>query len=436
MTIGGAVNNSDFPKEKSCGLPWRERGFKTKGEALADPKVRGSIFRQWEAIGNGRQGFGLPDTCAYFRAQITSPGNNKIRAVWGIPLDVIVEEFRFFHPYIKWLENEDVPIGYHVEMATGGMAYINEMCRNFPNHKYLMVDYQEFDKSVPAWLIRDAFKIIFDSFDLTQVEDSEGKVWRVNPVRTKRRIRALVKYFINTPIRFPSGERFRKASGVPSGSMFTNIVDTIVNAIVMRYSIYHTTGHLPAAEMYLGDDSFIVSEVIMNLTAISNVAKEKFGMTVHPDKSYLTMNPSNVQFLGYYNRNGLPYKGHSYLLASFIYPEREVKDNIVRVSRAIGQMWSTLHSGMAYKWIKMVDHMLMTFEIDLKDVERYIQSHPSYFRYLRMIGIPVNEIGMPDLLCDVVIRVDPRSVPKRPFVRKKKDIEDLYQRSILYNWDW
>jgi hypothetical protein len=91
MTIGGAIENPDFPRDKSCGLPWRERGFKTKGEALADPKVRESIFRQWKAIGNGRQGFGLPDTCAYFRAQIVPPDENKIRVVWGIPLDVIVE---------------------------------------------------------------------------------------------------------------------------------------------------------------------------------------------------------------------------------------------------------------------------------------------------------------------------------------------------------
>nr|QQM16305.1 putative replicase [Potsystermes virus] len=309
--IGGAIKHEDFPRDKSCGLPWREKGFKTKGEALADKEVRGSIFRQWEAIGNGREGFGLPDTCAYFRAQLVAPDENKIRAVWGIPLDVIVEEFRFFNPYIRWLEQTGAPIAYCVEMATGGMAYINEMCDQFPNHKYLMVEYKEFDKSIPPWLIRDAFKIVFDSFNLTQVEDVEGKRERVNPARTKRRIRALVKYFINTPVRLPSGDRFLKKGGVPSGSMFTNIINSIVNAIIMRYCIYHTTGHLPAAEMHLGDDSFIIPEGITNLDDLTYVAKEKFEMDVHPKKSYLTTNPENVQFLDYFNRRGLPYKGHA-----------------------------------------------------------------------------------------------------------------------------
>jgi hypothetical protein len=105
----------------------------------------------------------LPDTCAYFRAQLTTPGNNKIRAVWGIPLDVIVEEFRFFNPYIKWLETTDAPIAYHIEMATGGMAYINEMCQQFPEHKYLMVDYSEFDKCsamVDSGCLQDCFRLI------------------------------------------------------------------------------------------------------------------------------------------------------------------------------------------------------------------------------------------------------------------------------------
>ena len=90
-------------------------------------------------------------------------------------------------------------------MATGGMAYVNEMRQQHKDHKYLMVDYQEFDKIIPPWLIRDAFKIVFDSMDLTQVVDLEGKQWRINPVRTMRRARALVKYFINTPVQLSIG---------------------------------------------------------------------------------------------------------------------------------------------------------------------------------------------------------------------------------------
>jgi hypothetical protein len=140
---------------------------------------------------------------------------------------------------MRWIEKTDAPIAYGIEMATGGMAYINDMCQSHIGKKYIMTDYRQFDKTPPAWLIRDAFSIVFDSFDLKHVEDAEGKVWPVNEVRTQRRIKKLVSYFINTPIRLASGERFRKRGGVPSGSTFTNIINTIINCIVTRFVHYH-----------------------------------------------------------------------------------------------------------------------------------------------------------------------------------------------------
>jgi hypothetical protein len=290
--------------------------------------------------------------------------------------------------------------------------------------------------SVPPWLIRDAFKIVFDSFDLNKVKSSDGKVWNVKPVRSMRRVKTLIKYFINTPVRLPSGERFRKQGGVPSGSMFTNIIDSIVNTIVMRYCVYHTTGHFPKAEMYLGDDSFIVTNGITNVEDFASLAEEKFGMTVNREKSYLTTNPNNVQYLGYFNRRSLPYKGHGYLVASFIYPEREVKSNEIRVARAVGQMWSTLHSGMAYKWHVMIQDMLQEYKVRMEDVTEHIRTHPSYFRYLRMLGIPLKEIGLPEMEENGVLSVDPRTVPKRPFRKKTWNIEKLWEQAMLYNWQW
>nr|QZZ63397.1 hypothetical protein [Leuven Partiti-like virus 3] len=429
LTLGGAWEHPEFPKDKSPGLPWTERGFKTKGAVLDDTSARNEILGRWDAIGRGRD-TGLPDTAAFFRAQVVTKDKNKIRGVWGVPLDVISEEARFFLPYIKFLKQSNAPIAYRLEMATGGMAYIDDMIRHHRGKPMMMTDIKEFDKAVPPWLIRDAFNIIFDSMDFEHVIGSDGNIWNVNSDRTRRRINRLIKYFINTPVRLPSGERYRKSGGVPSGSMFTNIIDTIVNVILTRFSVYETTGHLPLGEMYLGDDSFVICDGVLNLSAVAEVAQENFGMTVHPDKSYVTDNPMNVQFLGYYNRRGLPYKGHAFLIASFIYPERYVKTPLIRTSRAIGQMWSTMHSGMAAPWHRLVQHMLKYYGIEPGDVYDFITTHPGQFRYLTMLGITPEQLTLPERICELVPAIDPPCYPLRDYVYVAKDTADIFSRSV------
>lgn len=434
LTLGAAMSHPDFPRDKSPGLPWRLKGFKTKGDVIDNRVAQSYIFRLWEGVGNGREHVGLPDTCAFFRSQIATKDKNKIRAVWGIPIDVVVEEFRFFKPYIQWLEQTHAPIAYGIEMATGGMSYINQMCHAFPHDKMLMVDYRQFDKSIPPWLIRDAFTIVFDSIDFHHVIDSEGKTWPVRPDRTLRRVKKLINYFINTPVRLPTGERFRKTGGVPSGSVFTNIIDTIVNCIVMRYLLYDTTGSLPVADMYLGDDSFIIAKGNVDLDLIAEVAKEKFSMIVHPDKSYVTTNPKNIQFLGYFNSSGLPFKGQDFLLASFIFPERRVRTNQIRIARAIGQMWSTMHGGLGYPWYQLIRDMMDQFGITEDHVRDYIMEHPNYFRYLRMLGIDVKKIGLPTVIGSYVVGIDAPSVGRKSFIPYRFDVRDLYRRACEYDY--
>lgn len=431
LTLGGVEKHPDLPKNRSPGLPWKLKGYKTKGDCLADPKAIATWHAKWDNIGRARGEQNLPDTALFLRAQIARQGQEKIRSVWGYPIDVIIEEGRTFYPYIDWVRGSDTPIAYHIEIATGGMQYINDMLHTFPKSKYVVADWSRFDKTIPPWLIRDAFSIIFNSFDFTKVRDSEGKIWPVNEAQSIRRAKRVMSYFINTPIRVNDGRRFKKTGGVPSGSMFTNIIDSIVNMIVTRYTYYHVTGAFPQAEVYLGDDSVTVVDGIVNLDDMASVALDSFGMVLNAKKSYVTTNTHNVHFIGYYNRDGKPFKPQDFAIASFIYPERNVdEDNVLRVARAVGQMWSTMDGAQAATWHGLIEDLMLRDGITHSDVTDKIRTSSAQFKYLRLLGIKTDEMTIPPISDGFVWAVEALAVAKRQYKRKKPpDYLDLLRTS-------
>ena len=174
----------------------------------------------------------LPDVCLFARAPITQTGKPKIRATWGYPFKAFIEEARFSYPYMDWLRTADAPIAYNLEMSRGGMAAIDRVATS-TGYKYIMLDWKRFDKHEPAWLLRDVFDILSEAFDFSHVQCSEKKIWKVRSNRSTNCWNFMVDYFINTPIRTSKRERWIKDHGVPPGSGFTNLIDTIVNAIMV-----------------------------------------------------------------------------------------------------------------------------------------------------------------------------------------------------------
>nr|UVZ34174.1 RNA-dependent RNA polymerase [Botryosphaeria dothidea partitivirus 2] len=392
LTLGAVYNHPDFPRGKSPGLPWSNEGYRTKADVVNSAEARSTISRTWDLVGKNHP-VQLPDSCCFQRLQISDPSKDKVRPVWGYPTTVIVEEGRFFYPFIQHvlgITQHDHCYAGGLEMATGGMAYIEQVVQSTFNkmrNRFVMIDWSSFDTRVPAWLIRDIFDLISESFDFEHVQDSEGKIWHVNPVQSRRRWAKLISYFINTPIRLPNGDRYRKASGVPSGSMFTNFVDTLCNATVCRFLSFHCTGSFPEHDLYMGDDGNLLCRGVVNLEDWSRLAADVFGFVLSVDKSWTTVNPDNVHFLGFYNRNGLPKRSNEFLVASYVYPERTVRDPIETCSRAVGQLYSCLDSRLAFRWLEVVEEVLIYHGLTFSDVDEFINSHPGKFKYLSTLGI-------------------------------------------------
>jgi len=428
LTLGAVYAHPDFPRGRSPGLPWIHEGYKTKAEVVDDMSARARISRTWDLVGKNHQ-VRLPDSAAFNRAQISEPEKDKIRPVWGYPTDVIVEEGRFFYPFIHHVLGitSDHCYAGGLEMATGGMGYIEQVVQKSFNklaHKFVMLDWSSFDTRVPSWLIRDVFDMLSEFYDFEHVQDSEGKIWHVNPVQSRRRWNKLVSYFINTPIRLSDGSRFRKSSGVPSGSMWTNMIDTLANATVCRFVSFHCTGSFPIHDIYMGDDGNLLCGGHVNLEDWARLAYEVFGFVLSVNKSWTTVNPDNVHFLGFFNRNGLPKRSNDFLVASFIYPERTVRDPIETCSRAVGQLFSCLDSRLAARWLEVVEDVLTYHGLTTLDVEEFMRQNPQRFKYLQTLGIDPRAVSASLMLWNPTGHLHQVTPPLHP---KRNHVPRTYQ---------
>lgn len=330
-----------IPKNTSPGLPFiNTHKGKKKGDILE--KFDSKFQRYWSRVGDALPVTPMDDCAAFCRSHISKPEVNKVRPVWAYPIKAIYQEAVFAQPILRALINQDIGhnTAYGMEMLKGGMTWLHHSLQKQkardPGCKIFLGDYSAFDSSVPAWMIRDVFSIISEKLDFSR--DNQGN--QLNPERERRKFRKVVDYFINTPIRNTDGRRFLKDHGIPSGSMFTNIMGTFVNQVVMRCLFKVTMGKLPAWINCFGDDSVVVlpHDTIMDIKALVANAKTLFGMELNLKKSYWTHVLSNVHYLGYYNFHGAPVKSHYDLVASMIWPQYMRDDWAYCISRALGCM--------------------------------------------------------------------------------------------------
>lgn len=76
LTTGAVAKHPDLPKAKSPGLPYKLRGYRTKGEAVADPAVLAEIRSRrqlWYQIEAGIPlSVPLADVACYARSHIAT----------------------------------------------------------------------------------------------------------------------------------------------------------------------------------------------------------------------------------------------------------------------------------------------------------------------------------------------------------------------------
>lgn len=320
---------------KSPCLPWIQHGYRSKSEVRDDPKAVERIRWFWHRVKNSAE-ISAPDCCAFVRSHLTDAGDSKVRAVWGYPMTVTMGEAVFAVPLIEAYQTQrGHPIAYGYETAVGGVRKLIDEISG-PGW-YCALDFKSFDKTVPALLIEYAFKILSQNIDFGNYR------WK-GVARAKCMLRMyeyLKRYFINTPIRLSNGERYRKRSGVASGSYFTQLIDSIINYLIITWLCLETQGEFPEYLRVLGDDSVMRLRRPLDLNKVQELLSS-IGMMLNLEKCVQSENLSELTFLGYQISYGLPSKPFNKWMASLLYPEYpdESWDDVA--SRATGLLYANM----------------------------------------------------------------------------------------------
>ena len=129
-------------------------------------------------------------------------------------------------------------------------------------------DFSSFDASIPERLIRDIFDAIRGWF-----------------VKVDADFDAVVEHFARGYVLTPGRLLGPREGGIPSGSVFTNLVGTLINYFCARY-IVHRLGLQGVSGTYLGDDAVNVYSPVPPADEIEDVGME-LNLDLNAEKQYV-----------------------------------------------------------------------------------------------------------------------------------------------------
>lgn len=210
-----------------------------------------------------RGSFNKPILCMT-RTQGTTPydseGNEtgsfkaKSRLVSAIDIWQILAECRFAKPIqIKLSETDWYAGGRDDDSIQNRLTHLMQKYGNS-----MTIDYSKFDQTISDWLIREAFDVIRAGFSEFGFDEDLFSVVREDFIH---------KVFIDG-----SGRLVESHKGVPSGSMFTQIVDSIVNKLMV--DTYFISKDMKQWDMMImGDDNIIFTTEELEDSAIGEIGR-------------------------------------------------------------------------------------------------------------------------------------------------------------------
>nr|QKO02081.1 RNA-dependent RNA polymerase [Macrophomina phaseolina partitivirus 2] len=266
------------------------------------------------------------------RGHLSPRDDVKTRLVWVYPAEMLVVEGLFapiIYNGLATLPNGPLMLG------KSSQRLFSEWLANYKEGEILHgLDFSAFDTHVPPWLIHVAFDILKQNIDF----EYDGNVpnTKKGQIKLSNLWNAVVWYFINTPILMPDGRMFRKRHGVPSGSYFTQLIDSVVSYILISY-VCDLQGLEPRNLKVLGDDSQFRSPFSLDLDRAQSDC-DACAMNLSVVKCEQTKDPTQFKSLGLRYKNSHGYRDDDDWFKFAIYPEQPPPDLRTSMSRLVG-LW-------------------------------------------------------------------------------------------------
>jgi hypothetical protein len=241
----------------NCGFPYfRKKGeFKTQFSELFSTFKHGYNMETLKTLG-------CHPAIMWSRVQLKTVEKLSIRAIYGEPGLYVGCESRFTTPIVVWASQHFATSAYVIGMRQPDISKLASGMVD--DHKYCL-DYSSFDLSVHPDLVASAFDLV----KLLYVDQGP---------QCARYIDYIAKRFSDGENYHPLIGTVKRSRGLPSGSAFTNIIGSFINAIVMRMVFITMNLNWAIRKIIIhGDDSVVACKVRVSMARISEIVAG-FGM--------------------------------------------------------------------------------------------------------------------------------------------------------------
>lgn len=247
-----------MPTDTSLGLPWLTRDRSYVGDYL-------------DRAAHLTDPSDLYPFVLYWRGQPTGPNQlPKQRVVWGSDHAETIRGATILYPMLNALRNLR---GFSAWL---GAPYVDDAMTRILTRangkRIISMDYSGFDSSAHERLISAAFDVLREWFN----EDA-GLT-----------LDLLEEIVLTAGLVVPDYVLLGRRGGIPSGTVVTNALGTIINGIAGLYVGFRSNSNLDDYEL-LGDDSVFLFSDSLEPENIAEIVGE-LGLVSNPEKQYVSTN--------------------------------------------------------------------------------------------------------------------------------------------------